>query len=93
LLRAADEVGHAAEPLKRGDMGLQERLLGLGLERGHERRAREARAHQEQMYLDEFAAQQHLRLPPVDLGLDPRSVAGGTNTSSTSPSSRRRSRT
>jgi len=53
-------------------VALQERLLGLGLERDHERRPGEARPHQEQVHLDQHAAQPDLRLPPVDLGLSPR---------------------
>jgi hypothetical protein len=50
-------------------MTLQERLLGLRLERHHERRVRMTRAHQEQVHNDRHLAQDHLRLTPVDLGL------------------------
>ena len=68
----ADQIEHPGEPFQRGDVPLQERLLALGLKRDHERRARETRAHQEQMHDRQLAAQQHLRLAPVNLGLYPR---------------------
>ena len=67
----ADDVEGAAEPLQREDVGLQERLLGLALERHHERRAREARAHHEHVHPRPLPAQQHRGLAPVDLRLDP----------------------
>src|SRR3954463_3539574 len=41
----ADQRKDAAEPLQRGHVPFQERLLGLALERHHEPGAREARAH------------------------------------------------
>jgi hypothetical protein len=68
----ADLVEAAAEPAERLDMTLEKRLLRLALERDHERRPRVAGAHVKQKHLRAEAAQQHLRLTPVDLGLDRR---------------------
>ena len=68
----ADQLEDAAEPLQAGDVALQERLLGLALERHHEPGARKARAQHEQMHHRHHAAQHHRRLAPVDLGLRPR---------------------
>ena len=50
----------------------QKRLLGLALERDHERRARVAGAHHEQVHDRLDAAQHDGRLAPVDLGLHAR---------------------
>ena len=63
----AHDVEHAAEPLKRVDVTLEERLLGLALERHHEPGAREARPHHEQMHDRLDTAQPDRRLAPVDL--------------------------
>ena len=65
---------HAAEPLKRLHVQLQERLLGLDQRRLAERRARERRAHHEQMHRRRDARQLDHRLAPVDLGLHARRV-------------------
>ena len=63
---------HAAEPLERLHVQLQERLLGLDQRRLAERRAGERRAHHEQMHLHRHPTEHHQRLAPVDLGLDAR---------------------
>src|SRR5437879_4432763 len=51
----ADEREDATEEAERLQMRLQERLLRLPLERDHERRARVAGAHQEQVDLPPLA--------------------------------------
>ena len=63
-------VKHAAVPLKRPDVPLQERLLGLLPKRHHECCPRETRPHLEQVHVDRHAAKHHPRLSPVDLGLN-----------------------
>ena len=66
----ADQREHAAEPLERLDVQLQERLLGLDQRRLTERRARERGAHQEQVHRRRARrASSTSRLAPVDLGL------------------------
>lgn len=64
----------AAEELERLGVAFEERLLGLVEERGRERRARVTQAQMEEMNLRAPPAEQHPRLAPVDLALDPRRV-------------------
>jgi hypothetical protein len=59
---------------QRVDVPLEERLLALRLERHHEARAREARAHQEQAEHRRHAREADGRLTPVDLRGHPRVV-------------------
>lgn len=70
----ADEREDAAEEAERLDVRLKERLLRLPLEGHHERRARVAGPHEEEVDLAALAANLDDRLAPVDLGLDPRLV-------------------
>jgi hypothetical protein len=66
----ANLLKDAAEPLERLDLALEERLLGLDQRRLTERRAREARAHEEQVHLRARPREVHMRLAPVDLSPD-----------------------
>jgi hypothetical protein len=70
----ADLREHAAEPLKRLDVQLKERLLGLDQRRLAERRPRERGAHHEQVHGRRDAREHDLGLAPVDLRLDPGRV-------------------
>ena len=63
----ADLREHAAEPLKRLHVQLQERLLGLDQRRLAERRPRERRAHHEQIHRRRRPREHDLGLAPVDL--------------------------
>jgi hypothetical protein len=67
----ADQREDTAKPRERLDVRFQKRLLRAAPKRHAERRAREARAQIEQLHRDLAAAQQHVRLTPVDLGLHP----------------------
>ena len=80
---------HAAEPLERLHVQLQERLLGLDQRRLAERRARERRAHHEQMHLHRHAAEHDHASPQSTSASTPGAWTCGTNTSPTGhPSSR-----
>src|SRR6266511_2527829 len=72
--RAQVVVAHdrerAAAEVERLHVCLQERLLARALERDHERGARVAGPHQEQVDGPAHAGDLHLRLAPVDLRLD-----------------------
>jgi hypothetical protein len=64
----ADLAKHAAEPVKRERVPLQERLLSLH-RRGHrERRTRKARPHQEHVHPRPRAGKINVGLAPIDLG-------------------------
>ncbi|MDQ3740467.1 MAG: hypothetical protein M3389_05930, partial [Actinomycetota bacterium] len=66
----ADLLEDPAKPVKRLGVTLEKRLLRLD-RRGHaERRAREARAHEEQMHRRPGSGDVDVGLPPVDLGGD-----------------------
>jgi hypothetical protein len=68
----AKQAEHAAEPVERLDMRLQERLLGAVRERHRERRTGMTRTHMKQVDLQLGAGHRDVRLAPVDLGLHPR---------------------
>jgi hypothetical protein len=70
----ADLGEHAAEPLKRLHVQLQERLLGLDQRRLAERRPRERRAHHEQMHRRRDARELNHGLAPIDLRLHARGM-------------------
>jgi hypothetical protein len=70
----ADLREHAAEPLERLHMQLQERLLGLDQRRLAERRARERGAHHEHVHRRRDPGELHLGLAPVDLRFPARRV-------------------
>jgi len=70
----ADLREHAAKPLERLHMQLQERLLGLDQRRLAERRPRKRRAHHEQMHLHLAIRELDERFALVDLRLDPGRV-------------------
>ena len=70
----ADLREHAAEPVERLDVQLEERLLRLDQRGLTERRPRERRAHKEQMNRRAHPRQVDLRLAPVDLRTHTRVV-------------------
>ena len=77
----SDQAEHAAEELKRGDVPLQERLLGLARMRLHEARPREARAHLEQ----DAPSSPRRRSPPSPRPSRPRPPRPALSTTARTP--------